>query len=642
MFETASVLAIDLGKTSCRVALWSGSHRAEADVAGAPGLAAPNGAALAEAAILASALPLLRHAGLAGLAAAGIGAAGALAAPEPARTLASRLLAALPAKRIAVTSDAVTAHAGAFAGAPGVLLAVGTGTVAVAVGPEGGFELVDGWGPWLGDEGGGAWLGLAGLRAALRATDGRGPATALGDAARARFGGLHALPSAIEGEANPARIAASFASDVVRVAEAGDAVAAALLARAGCDLAATTHAAASRLRGLDPVPLVLAGGLLGGAPTLLETLRATLAEGPARIVLRSPAGDALDGARMLALRSDTIHEARLVRATLTPPSPRGRGGRKPSPSGRGLGERWAGNDLDTLATEGVRPGLDDLDERPVAEVVRLLLEAEADARAALARAVPQLAAAAERVAGQLAAGGRLFYLGAGTPGRLAVLDAAELGPTFNAPPGLVTALIAGGEAAMTRAIEGAEDDDDAAAVALRALDVSAKDLVVGITASGRTPYVIGGLRVARDAGALTVAVVNNPASPAAATAELAVELLTGPEVIAGSTRLTAGTTQKIALNALSTAVMVRLGKTYGARMVDVRATNAKLRRRAFSMVRDITGADESTAERALAAAEGRVKPAIVALLAQCDVAEAWRRLEVAEGRVRAALRNAPP
>ena len=293
--------------------------------------------------------------------------------------------------------------------------------------------------------------------------------------------------------------------------------------------------------------------------------------------------------------------------------------------------------LDRLATESVRPGLDDLDQRPPGEVARLVVQAEIEARAALERAVPQIAAAAEAVAGRMRAGGRLFYLGAGTPGRLAVLDAAELGPTYAAPDGLVIPLMAAGEAALIRAAEGAEDDAGAAGAALDAHGLAPGDAVVGITASGRTPFVIGGLHHARACGALTVAVVNNPASPAAEAAEMAVEVLTGPELVAGSTRMLAGTSQKIVLNALSTSAMVALGKTYGSRMVDVRATNEKLRRRALRMVREITGAGEAEAAAALAQAGGRVKPAMVMLLAGVDAAEAERRLGDAGGRVREAL-----
>ena len=294
--------------------------------------------------------------------------------------------------------------------------------------------------------------------------------------------------------------------------------------------------------------------------------------------------------------------------------------------------------LDALATEAVRPDLHDLDQRSPSEIVRLCVEAERAGLAALARALPQLEAAAEAIAARMLAGGRLFTLGAGTPGRLAMLDAAELGPTFSAPDGLVIPLLAGGPGAIRRAAEGAEDDPDAAAAALDLHGLAAQDAVLGIAASGRTPFVVGGLRHARSLGALSVALVNNPASPAAAAAELEVVILTGAEVVAGSTRLAAGTTQKVSLNAISTAAMTALGKTYGNRMVDLRATNAKLRRRATRMVQEITGAGQAEAEAALHATAFRVKPALVMLLADVDPAEAGRRLDQAGGRVRGALR----
>ena len=293
--------------------------------------------------------------------------------------------------------------------------------------------------------------------------------------------------------------------------------------------------------------------------------------------------------------------------------------------------------LDVLATESVRPDMDDLDCRPTDELVRTLVEGQSAAQSAVKAAVPAIAAAADAIAIRLKRGGRLFYVGAGTSGRLAILDASECPPTFNTSPEMVVALIAGGPAAVQEAIEGAEDDDQAGAADLRAKDLKPNDAVVGITASGRTPYVVGALRHAREVGSHTVAIVNNARSALAGVADTAIELLTGPEVIAGSTRLCAGTAQKIALSTLSTAVMVRLGKTYGPYMIDVRATNAKLRRRASRMVQQITGADASASSEALAATQGRVKPAVVMLLGSCDADEAERRLAAAEGRVREAL-----
>jgi len=300
-----------------------------------------------------------------------------------------------------------------------------------------------------------------------------------------------------------------------------------------------------------------------------------------------------------------------------------------------------GNDgLDMLATEQVMPGLDDLDTRDTETVVRLLLAAEEAVAMALAATRPAIAAAVDTAVDRLANGGRMFYVGAGTPGRLAALDAAECPPTFGVPPTMVVAVIAGGDRALHRAAEGDEDDDEAGADDLRAHGVGPSDVVVGISASGRTPYVLGALQAAREVGAATVAVVNNPGSPIAEAADHPVEVLTGPEVIAGSTRLTAGTAQKVVLNTLSTAVMVRLGRTFGAHMVEVNASNDKLRRRATRIVCDITGADEDTATAALSAADWRVKVALVSLLAGVDADTARHRLDRAGGRVRGALTDA--
>jgi N-acetylmuramic acid 6-phosphate etherase len=565
------ILTVDLGKTSCRAA--AGGLRAEG--AGAPGLAAPGGARAAEAAILAVA----RDFGPVDEVI--VGAAGALAAPDAARALAEALLASLPAKRVAVTGDSITAHAGALGGEPGIVLIAGTGVAALAIDANGALRTADGWGPWLGDEGGGAWIGAAGLRAALRAHDGRGPSTTLLDAARARFGAPETWPAQL----TDARALASFAPDVL--AAEGDAAALAIISAAAEALAATTRAA-----GDGPVAIV--GGLAG-----VKALRAQLDLIPA-------AGDALDG----ALRLGAIHEPYVIRVQADP--------KAAVPHG-----------LDALATEAVRPDLYDLDARPIAEVVALLVAAGSEAHGAVAAAVPRIAAAAEAIAARLERGGRLIYAGAGTPGRLGVLDAAECGPTFGTD--LVRGVIAGGPRALTEAIEGAEDAFYPADLA----DLTAADALVGITASGRTPYVLGALEHARGAGALTVAIVNNPGSEA--SADVMIELLTGPEVLAGSTRLTAGTAQKVVLNALSTSVMIALGKAYGPRMVDVRATNAKVRRRAVRIVRDAAGVDEETATAALAAAGGHAKTAIVALLAGVDATEAAAQLDRARGRVRDAL-----
>jgi N-acetylmuramic acid 6-phosphate etherase len=295
--------------------------------------------------------------------------------------------------------------------------------------------------------------------------------------------------------------------------------------------------------------------------------------------------------------------------------------------------------LDLLPTEQVRPGLEDLDTRPVEDVVGELLAAEAGVAAVLNAARADLAAAAAAIAERLGSGGRLVYVGAGTPGRIAALDAVECGPTFGVPDGTVVAMVAGGEQAVGRALEEAEDDVAAARANLSGLQLSRRDVVVGITASGRTPFVVEALAVARSAGAVTIAVTNNAGAPVARAVDHRIELLTGPEVVGGSTRLTAGTAQKIALNVLSTAAMIRGGRTYGAWMVGVQATNDKLRRRAARIVQEITGVTASEATDALEAAASETAVALVMLLRGVEPAVARSRLRDAGGHVRNTLEN---
>jgi len=558
-----------------------------------------------------------------------------------------------------VTNDAVTAHVGALGGAPGVVVIAGTGAAALAIGADGSSCIVDGAGWWLGDEGSGAWVGADGLRAVLRAADGRGPATALSAAAVRRFGSLDAV-RALAGQVNPPAVAATFGPDVAGAARAGDPVAADILARASSALATTTLAAIRAMSGAAarlgedrlgedvtscslewgnstsstgaggmngaaalPVRVALVGGLAEWGDVLLGPWRTALGAG-VRLV-DPPPHAALLGAAELAVRTDLPHERLVCRAAGSSPDDRGA---DPDPLA-----------VDGLPTEQVRPGLHDLDTRRAAEIVELMLAAEAAVPAALHAAAPQLAAAIDLAVDRMADGGRLIYVGAGTPGRLAALDAAECGPTFGVGPDRVTAVLAGGQGAAATSVEGAEDDDAAGRADLAAQRITPDDVVVGISASGRTPYVLGALAEAAEANAATVAIVNNPGTPLAAAADIAIEMLTGSEVIAGSTRLTAGTAQKIALNVLSTATMVRLGRTFGGWMVDVGPGNAKLRRRALRIVREAAGVDVDTARRALDEAEGETPTALVALLLGVDPATARSRLAAAGGRVRAAINS---
>lgn len=284
----------------------------------------------------------------------------------------------------------------------------------------------------------------------------------------------------------------------------------------------------------------------------------------------------------------------------------------------------------------------DLDLYPTADLVQALVDDQLTAVAAVRAAAPQLALAVEAAWMRISQGGRLIYVGAGTSGRLGLLDSVELNPTFSWPHSRALALMAGGRNAVYEAVEGAEDDREQGAADLRLTDAGPDDVVLLIAASGTTPYVLGALEAARAAGALTVGFANNPGTPVAQGAHFGIVLDTGSELISGSTRLKAGTAQKIALNTFSSALMVRLHKVYGNLMVDLRATNAKLRRRALALVVHASGADELAAERALRDSGFRVKPAIVALRLGCSVPDAVHRLDETDGSVRAALAPRDP
>jgi N-acetylglucosamine kinase-like BadF-type ATPase len=311
------VLAIDLGRTGCRAALWSGDGPKPEAVAtgdGSIGLGAVDGAGVTEAAILAVVEPLLKAHGVERVDAAGVGAPAAMQAPATARRLAERLAGSLPARTVAVTSDAITSHAGALGGKPGVVLAAGTGAVAVAIGADGRFRRVDGWGPWLGDEGSGAWLGRQGLQAAARAHDGRGPATLLSEAAIRQFGSISELATKLGPDPNPARSMAAFAPAVADAARHGDPVAAQLIEAGAAALAQSMTAAAEALNTPGPVTAVIIGGLVNLGSVLLDPLHAALERSGANLQLRPSEGTSLDGARHLALVDDGIHEPWVARA----------------------------------------------------------------------------------------------------------------------------------------------------------------------------------------------------------------------------------------------------------------------------------------------------------------------------------------
>ena len=279
----------------------------------------------------------------------------------------------------------------------------------------------------------------------------------------------------------------------------------------------------------------------------------------------------------------------------------------------------------------------DLDLLSTRDLLRLMNEEDATVARAVGACLDDIASAVDGIAARLRSGGRLVYVGAGTSGRLGVLDASEAPPTFGVPPDLVVGVIAGGDAALRRSIEGAEDDGNAAVRALDELGLGARDAVVGVSAGGRTPYVKAALERARARGAFTVALTCNARAPIAAGVDAVIAPQVGPEVVAGSTRLKSGTAEKLVLNMLSTATMVRLNKTYGDLMVDLRAASAKLRDRAVRILRETTGADDARARATLGASDWSLKPAILMLRAGVDRAEAERRLAAAEGSLRRAL-----
>lgn len=288
-------------------------------------------------------------------------------------------------------------------------------------------------------------------------------------------------------------------------------------------------------------------------------------------------------------------------------------------------------------TESRNPASERIDTLSALEIVQLMNAEDALVPAAIAKVAPQIATAVEVIADRLRRGGRLIYFGAGTSGRLGVLDATECPPTFSTRPEQVVGLIAGGYAALTKAVEGAEDHPEFAVADLQQIQLSAADVVVGIATSGRTPYVIGGLEYARKVGAYAIGLTCNDGSALAAAADLMLTPVVGPEVVSGSTRLKAGTATKLVLNMLTTGAMVLLGKTYGNLMVDLRATNVKLVARSRRICAMITGLSEADAEAQLANCGGELKTAIVAARCGLTPDAARERLQQAGGQLRAAL-----
>ncbi|MGH8794214.1 MAG: N-acetylmuramic acid 6-phosphate etherase [Stackebrandtia sp.] len=290
-----------------------------------------------------------------------------------------------------------------------------------------------------------------------------------------------------------------------------------------------------------------------------------------------------------------------------------------------------------LATEGVDPRFSRIDTMPAAEIAAIMNQADAEVPEAIGKELPAVAAAIDAIVERLAGGGRLRYVGAGTAGRMAVVDASECVPTFSTPPDLIKAVLAGGDAAFVSAAEGVEDDRAAGTAAMEEHQIGPGDAVMGVTASGRTPFVLAAVAEARQRGALTVGLSCNRDASLSRIAERPIEVVCGHEVVAGSTRLKAGTAQKMVLNMVSTITMVKLGRTYGNYMVDMSVLNRKLEVRAAKMVSDITGASLDAAREALRRADNHAKTAVLMLERSMDAAAARALLEQTGGRLAEAL-----
>ncbi len=294
--------------------------------------------------------------------------------------------------------------------------------------------------------------------------------------------------------------------------------------------------------------------------------------------------------------------------------------------------------LKNMSTETRNQNTMNLDIMSPLEVVTVMNQEDAKVPAAITPALPNIAQCVTWAIESIEAGGRIIYMGAGTSGRLGVLDAVECPPTFGVAPEVVVGLIAGGEKAFVKAVEGAEDSRELGRQDLIDINLEARDIVIGIAASGRTPYVLGGLAYAKEVGCHTVGISCNPGSAVGAAAELAIEVVPGPECLTGSTRLKSGTCQKLILNMISTATMVGCGKAYQNLMVDVMQTNEKLVVRAQNIVMEATGCERETAAEKIAIAGGNAKTAITMILADCGLEEAKERLAKAKGHVREAIK----
>lgn len=524
--------------------------------------------------------------------------------------LRSEMLPGIPGQ---VVNDAIAALVGGVGTRHGIVLIAGTGMIAYGENAAGKSARSGGWGHLL-DHGSGYDLAQEALRTAAHSTEDNSQTSTLFAEIRDQLNllDMDALVAWIYAPDRSVADIAALAPTVLSAAEAGDLQATGIVARAADALADAVNSVARRLGFWEQrFPLVMSGGLFATNDYYRKVAaQAVSAQAPFAHVLR-PRADAAVGAAMLALEN-------LGYPLVSPDD---------------FQETYTG----TWISEQRNILTLDLDLRSTQEIVGLMHLEDRRAALALAPNLPAIAKLIDAVASRMRQGGRLIYIGAGTSGRIGTMDASECPPTFGTDPDQVISIVAGGVKALTSSIEAAEDNADSGADAIAKLNAGENDSVVGIAASGRTPFVAGALKEARSRGALTAAVINNLPAPLADMADHVIAPLVGPEVLTGSTRLKAGTTQKMVLNMLSTGVMIRLGKTYGNLMVDLGAINIKLQERARRIVAQACDIGEDEAEQVLADCQGDVKVAIVSTLLDCSVLKARERLERSAGEVRTAL-----
>lgn len=462
----------------------------------------------------------------------------------------------------------------------GVVLVAGTGSAALAIGADGREARVGGWGSAIGDEGSGAWLGRRAVAALLRTHDEGRDLPVLRRAVLDRLGMTQVADLRDLSTASPATFA-SLAPVLGRLRAAGDPTAIGLVESAVDELVRLATLAAARVHLERPIDVALVGGLVSAIDDLPVLLQQRLGDA---YEMRMPEEEPVMGAYRLAVEEN----------------------------------RWDTSAARSLAvTETANPLSERIDQVSTIEMLHIINQEDAKVAPAIGEHLEEIARLVDATAARMGKGGRLIYLGAGTSGRLAMLDAAECVPTFGTRPEQVVALVAGGAEALTRAIEGAEDNGLAAVRAIEAIDVSSLDVVVGVSASGRAAFVRYGVAEARRRGAFTGFIT---CGGIVAAADVVISIPVGPEVLSGSTRMKAGTAQKLVLNMVSTGTMIRLGRTLGNRMVKMRPTNTKLRERAVGLVVSLSGTNETAALKALDACGWDVERA--ALLARLGSAEA--------------------